>query len=84
MAKKFFLGAAITAGAGLILVIVLTVISGVQYRTAENQGLEPGGAPVWIVVTTNVGVLLLVLGLVAMAAVGVKELLRRMVDHRSS
>ncbi len=84
MIRKFFLGAAITAGAGLVVAIVFTVISGVQYRMVENEGLEPGHAAAWIVVPTNVGLLMFALGVVAMAAVGVKELLRRMVDHRSS
>ena len=84
MARKFLVGAAITAGTGLILAVLCTVISGAQYRTAEDKGLEPGDAPVWIAVLTNVGLLLFVLGVVAMMAVGVKELLRRMVDHHSS
>ncbi len=84
MTKKVFLGAAITAGFGLIVVIVLSLLSGVQHRLAEDEGLDLLGAPLWVVVGTNVGMLMLILGLVAMAGVGVKELLRRMVDHRSS
>lgn len=84
MARKLCLGAAIAAGTGLIVVIVFTVISGVQYRMAEDKGLEPGHAPAWIVVPTYVGLLMVALGLVAMTAVGLNALLRRMVDHRSS
>ncbi len=68
MTRKFFLGGAIAAGVGLIVAIVLTVISGVQYRLAEDKGLEPGFAPVWMIVATNVGLLMFALGLVAMAA----------------
>lgn len=83
MRRKLFLGAAFTAGVGFVIAAAFTVISGVQYRMAENQGLEPGYAPAWLVVGTNVGLLLMIFGLLTMAGIGVSALLRRMVENRS-
>lgn len=76
MVKHILLAAAIAAGVGLCTVVVLTVISGVQYRLAEDQGLDPGYAATWIVVGTNVGLLIFALGALVALVVGILALLR--------
>ncbi|WP_157962561.1 hypothetical protein [Homoserinimonas sp. OAct 916] len=77
LVKRVLLGAAIAAGVGLCTVVVLTVISGVQYRLAEDQGLDPGYAPTWIVAGTNLGLLIFALGALGALVVGIIALLQR-------
>ena len=69
--------AMIASGVGLCVAAVLTIISGVQYRLAEDRGLDPGYAPGWIVAGTNGGLLVFALGALVMVAAGVATLLRR-------
>lgn len=52
----------LTAAAGFATAVVFTVISGFQYKMEEDRGLEPSYAPAWIVVGTETGLLLIVLG----------------------
>jgi len=77
----------ILLGIGALTAIVFTIISGVQYRMQEEQGLQPGYAPGWIVLGTYTGVWLFLLGVAALAVTGVVALAavrhRRMTEVRA-
>ncbi|MHA7133878.1 hypothetical protein [Oerskovia turbata] len=70
------------AAAGLLAVIVFQVFSGLDYRAREQAGLEPGYAPAWTVVGTGAGLVLLIVGLVALAVTGVVALVRNKAGGR--
>ena len=74
--KKLVVLSATTAVVGLVAVIVLQVFSGLDYRAQEMQGLDPGDAPGWTVVGTDVGLVVLAVGVVALAVTGVVALVR--------
>ncbi|POH58835.1 hypothetical protein [Arthrobacter glacialis] len=78
MIKYMTLGSGITAAVGFFTALAFQVISGVQYRIAEDQGLQPGYAPTWIVAGTNVGLLIFALGALAMLGVGITALFQRL------
>jgi len=67
----------ITTGSGALAAVVFTIISGVQYRIREDQGLQPEYAPAWIVFGTYSGLWLCALGVAGLALTGVAALLRR-------
>jgi hypothetical protein len=46
------------------VVVVLTLISAVDYRVAEWRGLDPGWAPRWVSVGSSGGLVLVAVGLV--------------------
>lgn len=75
--KRLVTAFTIVAGSGALAAVVFTVISGVQYRIREDQGLQPQYAPAWIVVGTNSGLWLCVLGVAGLALTGVTALLPR-------
>ena len=53
-----------TASAGVVVVVVLTLTSAIDYRVAEWRGIDPGWAPRWVSVGTNGGLVLVAVGLV--------------------
>lgn len=53
-----------TASAGVVVVVVLTLISVVDYSVAEWRGLDPGWTPRWVLVGTSGGLVLVAVGLV--------------------
>lgn len=55
-----------TASGGVVVVLVLTIISGIDYRLTELRGLDPGYAPRWISVGTSVGLVLAAVGFVVL------------------
>ena len=67
----------IVAGSGALAAVVFTVISGVQYRIREDQGLQPQYAPGWIVYGTYAGLWVCAVGVVGLALAGAVALLRR-------
>lgn len=71
MIHKFWLSAAIVCGFGLILAIGFQSVAGVQYRIAEDQGIDPGYSPGWVVVGTDTGLVLILVGLVLLFVAGV-------------
>ena len=75
--KRLAVGFTILAGSGALAAVVFTIISGVQYRIREDQGLQPEYAPAWIVFGTCSGLWLFALGAVGLATTGVVALLRR-------
>jgi len=75
--KRLFLGFSIATGLGIAVVVVLTVIAGLDYRRQESQGLHPGYAPEWLATGTYAGILLTVLGLLALAVLGIGVFIRR-------
>ena len=77
MLKRLAAAFTILAGSGALAVVVFTIISGVQYRIREDQGLQPQYAPPWIVFGTNAGLWLCALGVAALTATGAVALLRR-------
>lgn len=76
MLKRSFIAASITAGVGFCIAVAFQVVAGVQYRIAEDQGLDPGYSPTWIVVGTNVGLLLFALAVLTAMVVGIAALIR--------
>lgn len=77
MMKLLWVGFTILAATGALTTVVFTIISGVEYRMAEDQGLQPGFTPAWIVLGTEVGLWTFALALVALAAAGVVALVLR-------
>ena len=67
----------IVAGSGALAAVVFTVISGVQYRIREDQGLQPQYAPGWIVYGTYAGLWVCAVGVAGLALTGVTALLLR-------
>jgi len=57
----------VVASVGLLLALLMTVLSGLQYAIAERQGLDPGHAPRWIVLGTYIGLGMLLIGSVGAA-----------------
>lgn len=56
----------LTASAGVVVVVVLTLISVVDYIVAEWRGLDPGWTPRWVLVGLSGGVALVAVGLVVL------------------
>lgn len=54
------------ASVGVVVVIALTLISGVDYMVTESRGLDPGRAPWWISVGTTGGLVLIAVGLIVL------------------
>jgi len=77
MMKLLWVGFTILAATGALTTVVFTIISGVEYRMAEDQGLQPGSTPAWIALGTEVGLWIFALALVALAATGVVALILR-------
>jgi len=48
------------------VVVVLGLISVVDYSVADWRGLDPGGAPPWVPVGINGGLVLIAVGLVVL------------------
>lgn len=65
-------GAVTLVGMGMVL--LFTYLSGLQYRRQEEQGLDPGPTPEWIVHGTGVGLVLFFVGLFTLVVVGVFKL----------
>lgn len=65
------------ASIGAATVVILTVISGFDYRMQEQQGLQPGYAPAWIVTGTTAGLAVFAGAMLALAAIGVAALVRQ-------
>jgi uncharacterized membrane protein YidH (DUF202 family) len=65
-------GAVTLVGMGMVL--LFTYLSGLQYRRQEEQGLDPGLTPEWIVRGTGVGLVLFFVGLFTLLVVGVFKL----------
>lgn len=77
MMKRVSLGLVILTGVGALTAIVFQIISGVQYRIEEDHGLEPGYAPTWIVVGTEVGLWIFAVGVLTLGVAGVVALVQR-------
>ena len=75
--KRLLIGLTIVASVGALVVIMLTVIAGVQYRIREEQGLEPIYAADWIVAGTNAALWLFAFAIVSLAVTGTVALLQR-------
>lgn len=69
--------AAIVAGAGVLTVVIAQLISGIDYRIAEDRGIEPGYAPAGTVVATEIGLLLLAVGVVTLVVLAATALTRQ-------
>lgn len=69
-----FLAAAVL---GLVAVVGFTVLSGLDYRNQESQGLRPGYTPEWIVAGTYAGLGLVTVAVVALAVLGCVVLVRQ-------
>lgn len=65
-------------GIGLLMAIAFQVVAGVQYRIAEDAGREPGYSPDWIVAGTDVGLWLLLGGVLLLLASGVLAAVSRL------
>ncbi|WP_153303487.1 hypothetical protein [Plantibacter flavus] len=75
--KKVIIASAILATVGAITVIVFFIISGLQYRAQEDQGLEPGYTPAPIVLGIDIGLWALGIGLTVFVVAGTLTLARR-------
>ncbi|RXR23606.1 hypothetical protein EQW78_12845 [Oerskovia turbata] len=75
--KQLVAGSAALSGVGLLAVIVLQVLSGLEYRAAEQAGLEPGNAPEWIVLGTNAGLVVLAVGIISLVVSAVLLAVRK-------
>lgn len=69
--------AAIAAGVGFGIAVILTIISGVQYRLVEDQGREPGLTPTWMAVGTYAALLVFAASVLIMLVTGVVAMLQR-------
>ncbi len=74
--KGFLVGVGVLAGLGLAVAAVFLVISGLEYRGAEDAGVEPGPAPAGTVLGMEVGLWLFVLGLLGFVGAGALVLAR--------
>ncbi|RLP84753.1 hypothetical protein D9V34_01800 [Mycetocola lacteus] len=77
MLRRLTVIAAVVAGAGLLAVMVAQLISGIDYRIAEDRGIEPGLAPAGTVVATEIGLLLLAVGTVTLVVLAATALIRQ-------
>jgi hypothetical protein len=75
--KRLVTAFTIVAGSGALAAVIFTIISGVQYRLREDQGLQPEYAAAWIVFGTYCGLWLFALGFVALTATGVVAIAAR-------
>jgi len=86
--KRLFITFSAGAVLGLVAVITFTVLSGLDYRSQESQGLRPGYAPEWIVAGTYAGLGLMAVAIVALAVLGcvafAKQRHRRRTGDQSS
>ncbi|WP_171906520.1 hypothetical protein [Arthrobacter sp. SW1] len=76
MTKRFLVVGSIIAGAGVLVVIGFAIASGIDYRMAEDAGLEPGYTPQWIVYGMSAGCFLFGLGVLAAITAAVLTLRR--------
>lgn len=74
---RWAISLSIVAGAGIVAVVVLTVISGIDYRLAEDAGGEIPETAGWIVAGTYLGMAVFALATAGLVAVGVIALTRR-------
>lgn len=77
MTKKIASTAAIAAGVGLCIAVALVLVAGIQYRTEEDQGLQPGYSPEWLSTGIDVGILAFALGVLVLLGVGIASLIHR-------
>lgn len=75
--KRLLIAFLAAAALGLVAVITFTVLSGVDYRNQESQGLRPGYTPEWIVAGTYAGLGLVAVAVVALAVLGCVVLVRQ-------
>jgi hypothetical protein len=75
--KRVWLTFTVLAGIGLLTTVVVTIISGLQYRAREDQGLQPVYAPTWIVMGTYGGLVIFVLSLIGLGIASVLVLQKR-------
>lgn len=75
MTKRLLVISAIVGGISLIVVIVLTVMEGVQYRIREEQGLDPIWAPDWVANLTYAGLVVFGLAFVFLMTTTIKMLI---------
>jgi hypothetical protein len=84
MTRRPWVPLTILAGAGLLVAAVFTVVSGVQYRIREEQGLDPVYAADWIVVGTYGGLGVSAVAMMALAATEAVAFVRRRVRQRAT
>lgn len=76
--RNLLLKFGILASVGVLIALVFTTISGIEYRNREMAGLAPEYAPSWIVTGTNTGLVILGLGLLCMAVIGATHLVEHL------
>ncbi|WP_120521578.1 hypothetical protein [Arthrobacter celericrescens] len=76
LTKQFLITGSIMAGAGLLVAAGFLVASGIDYRIAEDTGVQPGYTPEWIMNGMTAGFLLAGLGALVAIAGGVLALRR--------
>jgi hypothetical protein len=84
MARRPWIALTILATTGLLITAVLTVVSGVQYRIRQDQGLDPVYAADWIVVGTYGGLGMFAVATVALAATEAVAFVRRRVRQHAA
>lgn len=75
--KKFIIGSAIITGFGALITIGFLIAIGVDYRTQEDSGIEPGYTPDVIVGGFEAGLWLFGIGLAALIVSSIVATLRR-------
>lgn len=75
---RWSISLSIIAGASIVLVFVLTIISGIQYRIDEEAGGDTAPTADWIVIGTYAGLVVATLALLGLMAIGVLTVFRRL------
>lgn len=79
--KRIAIALTVIGVTGIFVVVVLTVIEGVKYRTREEQGLDPLQAPDWVVGMTTVALWTFGFALAGLTVLAVIALIRRYRRH---
>lgn len=75
-ARAPFVVAGVLALTGLAVGVMSTVVSGVEYASAETSATGPGATPAWILLGQAGGAALLVIGLLALLLLLARLLIR--------
>lgn len=76
LTKRFLIAGCVAAGIGVLVAAGFLVASGLDYRAAEDAGIEPGYTAEWILSGMKIGFLLIGLGALAAIAGGALALRR--------